>query len=72
MGDQDEEKKEEVVDPRWEFLNNYLARTLKLKAEKWQKFASNEEYVVKSLISNLFNFLFIEFVLPENLFTIST
>ncbi|XP_026466644.1 dynein beta chain, ciliary-like [Ctenocephalides felis] len=53
MGDQDEEKKEEVVDPRWEFLNNYLARTLKLKAEKWQKFASNEEYV--GIINKFFN-----------------
>lgn len=41
----EEKRKDDLTDPRLDFLNVYLQKTYRSKGEKWQKFMATDERV---------------------------
>lgn len=48
MSEEPKPKKKE--DPRVDIISNYVLKTMRLKAEKWQKLMSTEELKVKYIL----------------------
>jgi hypothetical protein len=45
----DEKKKvDETVDPRAEFIGNYVTKTFRLKPDKWPKLMNSDDKVTKN------------------------
>lgn len=42
----EEKKKDDGVDERFEFIQNYLSKSIRLKSDKWGKMMSTDEYKV--------------------------
>lgn len=53
MADKKEEERKEDDDERLEFLYKYLVLSRKIKADKWIKMMTNEEFKVRSFSLNL-------------------
>lgn len=52
----DEKKKDDGTDERYEYIQNYLAKSIRLKSDKWSKMIQTEEYKVKyEFIFKVFN-----------------
>lgn len=49
----DKKAVEEDEDPRFEFICNYLIKSIKIKAEKWNKMVLVEEYKVCIYLINV-------------------
>lgn len=43
----DEKKKDEGNEERFEFIQNYLAKSIRLKSDKWSKMIQTDEYKVR-------------------------
>lgn len=41
----EEKRKDDLSDPRLDFLNIYMQKTYRSKGEKWQKFLTTDERV---------------------------
>lgn len=59
MGD----KKDIDEDPRYEFICEYITKTMRLKSDKWPKLVGNEEYKVSKTRIKLMVLIIIKFKL---------
>jgi hypothetical protein len=58
----EERRKDDLSDPRLDFLNLYLQKTFKSpKGEKWQKFMTTDERVTTAINKNAFPWISINF-----------
>lgn len=57
MSKKDEEKKKDdpTNDFRFEYIQNYLAKAIRLKSDKWHKMIQTEEYKVHIIFFFIFN-----------------
>lgn len=58
MGDEKEKEKKEKIDERFEFFNNYVMKTLRLKNERWVKLMGMPESKVSVWLFLDFRFEF--------------
>lgn len=43
----EEKRKDDLTDPRLDFINFYLQKTHRSKGEKWQKYLTTDERVIE-------------------------